>query len=111
MKRVSCPACRARTRQHKTGFTRAGSQRMWCRRCNRKYTPEPKPRGYSYKLSDEAINLRWNEMGSYRQIGRHLGISHTTVWNWFKAIEPALIALEARMEREAALLEKDLEAG
>lgn len=52
--------------------------------CNRKYTPEPKERGYSEEVRLQALQMYVDGM-NLRRIGRHLGIHHRTVSLWVKA--------------------------
>ena len=62
----------------KAGQTEAGSQRYRCRKCQRRYTPEPKVQGYPDALRQQAV--RWYSNGMiYRRIGRQLGVDHVTV--------------------------------
>jgi transposase-like protein len=50
-----CPKCGEQTRQIKDGYNRAGSQRYKCQHCEKRYTPEPKPRGYPESLRKQAL--------------------------------------------------------
>ncbi len=80
MEAVTCPHCRASTRQLKVGRNPSGSHRSLCVFCQRKYTPHPTPQG-----DDEATRrqaLRWYVGGmNLRRIARQLGIVHQTVAN------------------------------
>ena len=53
------------------------------KKCNRKYTPEPKRHGYSKVKREQAIRLVMDG-NSQRQAARHVGVSHGTVANWFR---------------------------
>ena len=57
--------------------------------CQRKYTPNPKPRGYPAALRQKAVQMYVDGM-NYRRIARHLGISHQTVYEWVKKYSEAL---------------------
>ena len=68
----------------KVGFNPSGSQRYRCKGCGRKYTPQPKVRGYGEDVRRQAVRLYVDGM-NYRRIGRHLGVHHQTVINWIDA--------------------------
>lgn len=79
-----CPHCQQTTRQVKIGHTKAGSQRLQCQHCHRRYTPHPKEQGYPERVRQQAI--RWYVDGmNLRRIARHLGVVHQTVANWVAA--------------------------
>jgi transposase-like protein len=78
---MKCPRCQANKKQYKAGFNPSGSQRYRCGECNRVYTPEPKPRGYSSEMRMLAMRL-YMEGNSQRAIGRILKIGQQTVANW-----------------------------
>jgi transposase len=80
---MRCPKCDSTTRQDKIGKTEAGSQRYKCFVCGCRYTPVKKPRGYDPEMRRQAVDLYINGM-NLREIGRHLGIHHTTVSSWIK---------------------------
>lgn len=77
----TCPHCQQTKRQNKAGRTEAGSQRYRCMHCGRKYTPEPKPRGFLDEVRQQALQMYVDGM-NLRRIGRHLGIHHRTVSLW-----------------------------
>ena len=79
-----CPRCHRSHRQVKDGFTRAGSQPMLCRLCNRRYTPQPKLRGACDDLKATALRMYVDGM-NFRRIARHLDVHHQTVINWITA--------------------------
>ncbi len=81
---MKCPSCKASTRQHKIGFTTAQSQRYKCQYCQKKYTPEPKPRGYPKNLRQQALKM-YLEGINFRRIGRLLNVHHQSVINWVNA--------------------------
>lgn len=57
--------------------------------CDRKYTPEPKPKGYPAEVRKRALQLYVDGM-NLRRIGRHLGLHHSTVSLWVEAHSSAL---------------------
>ena len=79
-----CPKCGSEERQHKIGFTKAGSQRYRCQECGRRYTPEPKHHGYSEEIRRQAVQMYIDGI-NFRRIGRTLGVHHTSVMNWVNA--------------------------
>src|SRR3989304_7974246 len=80
---MECPHCKNTSGQHKSGKTRAGSQRYRCFHCMHKYTPRQKPRGYPPEIRLQALRMYVDGM-NFRRIERHLGVHHTTVMNWVK---------------------------
>ena len=80
----TCPKCHSARYQVKDGLTGAGSQRVRCRVCNHRYTPHPKPHGYSDDLRTQALKLYIDGM-NFRRIARHLGVHHQTSINWVNA--------------------------
>ena len=80
---IQCPHCERTDNQVKNGKTRAGTQVVKCKHCNRKYTPNPKSIGYDKKRRQQAIRLVLDGT-SQRQAARHVGVSHGTVANWFR---------------------------
>lgn len=79
-----CPYCQRSENQVKAGRNESGSQRYRCQVCRRKYTPEPKPQGYSDEVRRQALQLYVDGM-NFRRIARTLGITHRTVINWVNA--------------------------
>jgi len=51
------PSCEEHTLQHKIGVAKAYSQRYKCQHCEKRYTPEPKPRGYPEILRMQALKM------------------------------------------------------
>ncbi|HKJ27178.1 MAG TPA: IS1 family transposase [Anaerolineales bacterium] len=80
---MKCPYCEKTERQNKVGKTVAGSQRYKCMYCQRKYTPNPKPRGYPPELRQKALQMYVDGL-NYRRVARHLNISHQTVYDWVR---------------------------
>lgn len=79
-----CPQCESTERQNKDGKTTAGSQRYECGECGKKYVPNPKPRGYSIEIRQQAVKM-YVDGNNLRRIGRHLGVNHQSVANWVKS--------------------------
>ncbi len=79
-----CPKCESETRQHKIGFTAAGSQRYKCQECGSKYTPEPKLDGYPEELRRQAVRMYLDGL-NYRRSGPLLDVDHVSVMNWVAA--------------------------
>ena len=52
--------------------------------CDRKYTPEPKRKGYPDEIRKQALQMYVDGI-NLRRIGRHLGLHHRTVSLWVKA--------------------------
>ena len=57
--------------------------------CDRKYTPEPKARGYPAAVRKQALQMYVDGI-NLRRIGRHLGIHHVTISLWVKAYAESL---------------------
>lgn len=86
---MKCPHCQSEERQVKSGLTEVGSQRYKCQVCQRRYTPKPKPRGYSSEVRLKAVRMYVDGM-NLRRIARHLGVSHQSVANWVNAFAARL---------------------
>ena len=86
---MKCPRCQAEEQQVKSGLTDAGSQRYKCQACSHRYTPEPKPRGYSDEVRVKAVRMYVDGM-NLRRIGRQLEVSHQSVANWVNAFAAQL---------------------
>jgi transposase-like protein len=100
----TCPNCQATSKQVKAGRTKAGSQRIKCGHCQRRYTPEAKEHGYPQALREQAVKL-YLEAGNYRRIGRLLGVDHKTVILWVNAYVDQLP--EAPLPKRVAVAEQD----
>ena len=101
---MKCPKCQAESNQNKDGFTQARSQRYRCKECGARYTPEKKEQGYPKEIRDLAIRTYADGL-NFRQIGRHLKVSHTTVMDWVKGHAEKL--LEAPVPEEVYTVEMD----
>lgn len=101
----TCPYCQRTERQNKAGKTEAGSQRYRCMYCDRKYTPEPKRKGYSEDIRHQALQMYVDGM-NLRRIGRHLGIHHRTVSLWVAAQAENLVAVPMPEEIKEAEMDE-----
>ena len=101
---MNCPQCKTEGEQNKDGFTNAGSQRYRCKACGTRHTPERKEAGYEPGIRNLAIRMYADGL-NFRQIGRHLGVSHATVMNWVKAHAAQLPA--APVPQEVYTVEMD----
>ncbi len=99
-----CPRCGSENRQHKIGFTKAGSQRYKCQECDCRYTPEPKHHGYSEEIRQQAVKMYLDGI-NFRRIGRILGVHHTSVMNWVNAYAETVD--EAPVPESAETVEMD----
>ncbi len=52
--------------------------------CQRKYTPNPKARGYGQEIRTKAIQMYIDGL-NYRRIARHLNVSHQTIYRWVRS--------------------------
>ena len=88
---LTCPSCQSTARQVKHGRNPSGSQRYLCQTCQRTYTPEPMPTGYSTTIRQQALR-RYADGMNLRRIARQLGVVHQTMANWVAAHADALPA-------------------
>lgn len=79
----TCPYCQTSEDQIKAGKNSSGSQRYKCKRCSKRYTPEPSQM-YDDEMRLQAAKLYVDGM-NYRRIGRFLGVDHKTIINWVNA--------------------------
>ncbi len=78
---IICPHCYNEDQQIKDGLTPAGSQRFRCKSCGKRYTPQPKHRGYDEEIRLQALTL-FLEGVTLRTISLILGVNHQSVTNW-----------------------------
>lgn len=88
----------------KAGRTKSGSQRYYCKVCQRTYTPNPKEQGYPDSLRRQAVKLVADGV-NFRRTARQLGVNHQTVINWVNATVVQLPA--APMPETAEVIEMD----
>jgi len=72
--------------------------------CNRKYTPNPKPRGYPIEMHRQAIEMYVDGM-NLRRIARHLGVNDQTIANWVRKYAEQLS--KPPMPKEVQIAELD----
>ena len=65
----------------KDGKNPSGSEKYYCKMCQRTFTPPPKPNGYSHEIRQEAVK-RYVDGTNYRRAGRFMNVSHQSVVNW-----------------------------
>ena len=80
---MSCPSCHAQDQQVRDGLNASGTQRKLCRFCGCRYTPYPAELGYPDRLRERAVRMTTYGM-KYREVGRLLGIHHTTIIDWVR---------------------------
>ena len=100
-----CPYCQATENQIKAGLTKAGSQRFKCKLCQRRYTPDPKIRGYPEALRQQAVRL-YADGVNFRRIARQLQVNHQTIINWVNACVASLPS-ETALPDETPIIELD----
>ena len=100
-----CLYCQSTDHQSKAGCTEAGSQRFHCGPCQKRYTPNPKERGYAPDLREQAVRLYLESM-SFRAIARVLGVNHQTIINWINA-HIATLPDDPPVPEEAEVIEMD----
>ena len=102
---MRCPRCQAKQKQYKAGFNPSRSQRYRCGECNRVYTPEPLPQGYSSEKRMLAMRM-YVEGSSQRSIGRILQVSPQTVANWIHAYTSKLPSAQVPEKVQTAELDE-----
>lgn len=78
-----CPKCGSIEGQVKAGFNRSGTQRCICRKCNTRYTLEPKQVAYPEEVRERAIKAYYSGV-SGRGVGHLFRMSKSNVYNWIK---------------------------
>ena len=78
----SCPRCGSGLRQN-NGKNRSGSQTAKCLECGKFYTLNPRKKGYSQEIRDQAIKLHFAG-ASGRAVGKIMGMSKANVYKWAK---------------------------
>ena len=78
-----CPNCKETTRQMNNGFTVAGSQRVRCWHCKKRYTPNPKK--WAYSEEERKLALKILASGSTgRGVGKVMNMAKSNVYRWTK---------------------------
>jgi len=78
---MNCPKCKS-NHSRKDGIVK-GKQRFKCKDCNHRFTVELKSTAQPESVKRQALELYLEGLG-FRSIGRFLGISHVSVYNWIK---------------------------
>ncbi|WP_394351945.1 IS1 family transposase [Rhodocytophaga rosea] len=77
----------------KSGFVH-GRQRYVCKKCGYHFTVSLKSSAFRVDVKQEALHLYLEGMG-LRAIGRHLQVSHVSVYRWIRAFGQQTPALES----------------
>lgn len=83
MEKKKCQVCGEVADHIKRGYTRSGSQKNQCKKCEKVYTPRPKKSGYSEEEKRQAIKYYY-EGNSGRSTGRFFKMSKANVVRWIK---------------------------
>ena len=83
MKDKICPNCGVVGNQVWNGKNPSGTQKFLCMDCKRVYTPNPKQRGYSEEIRQQAIKMHFAG-SSGRTVGKVMGMSKANIYNWAK---------------------------
>ena len=78
---MNCPKCKS-NHSRKDGIVK-GKQRFKCKDCNHRFTVGLKSTAHPESAKRQALELYLEGLG-FRSIGRFLGISHVSVYNWIK---------------------------
>ncbi len=74
----ACPHCQEAEPVVHFGTNRSGTQRLWCKPCQRAFTPQPKDRSLTPE-KEERITAALAERLSQRAIARVLGVNRDTI--------------------------------
>ena len=74
----SCPHCHEAEPVVRFGTNRSGTQRLWCKTCQRAFTPQPNDRRLTPQ-KEAAITAALAERLSQRAIARVLRVSRDTI--------------------------------
>ncbi len=102
---MKCPRYHSNEKQYKAGFNQSKSQRYHCGECNRVYTPEPQPQGYSSETRMLALRM-YVEGSSQWSIGRILKVSLQTVANWISSYTSKLPPTQMPKKPDTAELDE-----
>ena len=78
-----CPICGKTENQVNAEKNRSGSQRCFCKECQKYYTLNPEIRKYSEKIRQQAIKTFYAGV-SGRGVGKVFGFSKANVYHWIK---------------------------
>lgn len=79
----NCPVCGKAENQVSAGKNRSGTQRCFCKNCQKYYTLNPKNREYPEEIRRQAIKAYYAGT-SGREVGKMFGFSKSNVYNWIK---------------------------
>ena len=79
----NCPKCGSKHNQLSAGYNESGTQRCYCKTCDKYYTLNPKVRTYSEEKRQLAIKEYLSGI-SGRGVGKIHGMSKANVYNWIK---------------------------
>jgi transposase len=77
----------------KSGFVH-GRQRYVCKKCGYHFSVRLKSNAFAVDVKQQALNLYLEGMG-LRAIGRHLQVSHVSMYRWIRAFDQQAPALES----------------
>jgi len=77
------PICGKTENQVNAGKNRSGSQRCFCKECQKYYTLNPKTRKYSEEVRRQAVKTFYAGV-SGRGVGKIFGFSKANVYHWIK---------------------------
>jgi transposase len=100
---MNCPKCKSSA--HKKNGKVDGRQRYKCNDCGYNYTVEIKSTASSTSVKKQALQLYLEGLG-FRSIGRFLGVSHVSVYNWIKKFGQELEDLKSENEIEIVELDE-----
>lgn len=81
---MNCKHC-ASGETVKGGKNPSGSEKYYCKACERNFTPHPKPNGYSHETRRAAVKM-YVDGTNYRRAGRFMNVSHQSVVNWVNQV-------------------------
>ena len=99
---MNCPKCKSSS--HKKNGMAAGRQRYKCHDCGYNYSVQLKSTASPDSVKRQALQLYLEGLG-FRSIGRYLGVSHVSVYNWIKKFGQELEDLKS--ENKISIVELD----
>ncbi len=99
---MNCPKCKSNDNR-RDGIVK-NKQRYKCKDCNHRFTVELKSTAQPESTKRQALELYLEGLG-FRSIGRFLGISHVSVYNWIKGFGENVEALKS--EQSIKIVELD----
>ncbi|WP_129596577.1 IS1 family transposase [Methanohalophilus profundi] len=100
---MNCPKCKSSN--HKKNGKVDGRQRYKCHDCGYNYTVEIKSTASSTSVKRQALQLYLEGLG-FRSIGRFLGVSHVSVYNWIRKFGQELEDLKSENDIEIVELDE-----